>query len=458
MHRDETPTRTPTDFQRVRRDVLCCMSVALVLRLLTCWWYTPHLTEDLDAYAGNAQSLADGRGFSSPGSTVPTAYRPPLFPLLLTALMAFTPVTWSVAILQIVMGVAAVAMTWRLGRELRLERYALLAALLVSVDPILLYFGTYPMTEVCCAFFTTAWCWFVVRATRGSERTTASSVAWTNFGGGVVFGLAALCRPTLWAAGGLYGCYLIASLLIARRRHAPIRLSGLIAHLVGAVLIVSPWVIRNQMVFGTPILTTTHGGYTLLLGNNPTFYEEVVDRPWGTVWGGGSLSAWQRSLEMQMRQGNVDGEIERDRWMNRRAKEFIREHPATFLKACVKRFFWFWNPVPLETNESPFSQVARWGVGLYYGAVTLLMIVGGGLLVARYKPIIGSDAVDRRNAMDWAVVVMTVLGFAGTHLIYWSNMRMRGPIVPLISLLAAVGVQRLAARRSKKDVAAGETP
>ncbi len=46
-------------------------------------------------------------------------------------------------------------------------------------------------------------------------------------------------------------------------------------------LTIAPWPIRNQVRFGRPIVTTTHGGYTLLLSNNPVYYSEVVLEPWG---------------------------------------------------------------------------------------------------------------------------------------------------------------------------------
>ena len=45
---------------------------------------------------------------------------------------------------------------------------------------------------------------------------------------------------------------------------------GLLA--VTLVLVLSPWMIRNLLVFGEPVWTTTHGGYTLALANNPVYY------------------------------------------------------------------------------------------------------------------------------------------------------------------------------------------
>ena len=41
------------------------------------------------------------------------------------------------------------------------------------------------------------------------------------------------------------------------------------------LIILSPWVYRNYQLFDKPVFATTHGGYTLLLGNNPLYYQQL---------------------------------------------------------------------------------------------------------------------------------------------------------------------------------------
>ena len=61
------------------------------------------------------------------------------------------------------------------------------------------------------------------------------------------------------------------------------------------LIVLSPWAIRNQVQFGRPIVTTTHGGYTLLLANNPEFYHWLRSGPWGSVWRADQFNAdWNR--------------------------------------------------------------------------------------------------------------------------------------------------------------------
>jgi hypothetical protein len=53
-----------------------------------------------------------------------------------------------------------------------------------------------------------------------------------------------------------------------------------------------PWAARNTVVLGTPVWTTTHGGYTLALANNEVYYAEVVNGPPGEVWSGPNQRKW----------------------------------------------------------------------------------------------------------------------------------------------------------------------
>ena len=78
--------------------------------------------------------------------------------------------------------------------------------------------------------------------------------------------------------------------------------------------LLSPWAIRNQLQFGRPIVTTTHGGYTLLLANNPEFYQWLRAGPWGSVWRADQFDAeWNRR--------KPQGEVQSDRRpMPRRGK------------------------------------------------------------------------------------------------------------------------------------------
>ena len=143
--------------------------------------------DDPDNYLPLARSVAAGEGLSLNGRL--TAYRPPLYPILLAPFVTLPgemPVR-GIALLHIVLGAATVGLTvltatrWGLG-----ERRALAAALIVAVDPVLLWQSRFVMTETLTAFLLVA-----ALAALTLPRWPGSVL------GGVLFGLAGLARPSM---------------------------------------------------------------------------------------------------------------------------------------------------------------------------------------------------------------------------------------------------------------------
>jgi hypothetical protein len=184
------------------------------------------------------------------------------------------------------------------------------------------------------------------------------------------------------------------------------------------------------------VFTTTHGGYTLLLGNNREFFRQVADRPLLEEWRDSAPDRFQRIWfqdlvsEMDRQIGPGAGEMAQDRWMYRRAWQDIAAEPRLFLRACLLRFAEFWNVVPLTPSRSAFSSAAVWGTCAGYSIELVLFVAGiAGLC--------------RRSDGRWVFPLLLILNFTLVHLFYWSNMRMRAPLVPLIALFASRGIAEI---------------
>ncbi|NJN81833.1 MAG: glycosyltransferase family 39 protein [Caldilineaceae bacterium] len=249
------------------------------------------------------ESVDAGSGEAS-GS--PTAFRPPLYPWLISWLadaQGNIP-NQRIAILHWLLGVATSIGTYCVAKKMfshdvrshaTNETAALFAGCLVAVDPLLLRASSLVMTETLAAFLVVVTYWFWVRLNESLHRKGNPS-PWLALAclTGSVCGFAYLCRPTfvLWplAMGG----YIIVQGVV-NRRAGEVNAGGIIIAILA--VFVGVWMIRNDRVFDKPIWATTHGGYTLLLGNNDVFFDEVVRQPWGTTWQGESLDAWQADLE-----------------------------------------------------------------------------------------------------------------------------------------------------------------
>jgi hypothetical protein len=429
-----------------------CLLIALVLRLLVILNQTSQLTVDRDAYLGIATSVAEGRGYSNPNSTTPTAFRPPLYPLALAAGFYWFSTEFVVAIINLIAGMITVWITVSLGKHLQLELLRFVAALLVAVDPLLLQYTAQPMTESLCTLLATFWLWTVVAkptadmsskpadSTIDPAATNVSTSRFerhpvTGFVNGIAFGLLVLCRPTFWVIAGF--CFLIWS--YERQSFAGAddrsRMSSFLRGIwavLGTFLTVAPWVIRNWLIFGVPILTTTHGGYTLLLGNNPVFYNEVVRQPWRTVWPDASQQEWYNSLEDQMAKelGPQASEVDRDAWQSRLAKTYIASEPRHFAESSLHRIRSLWNTTPQGDAGDGVNRLALIAVGWFYTVVLLSGFLGM-LIVLR-----------RGDRSQWLPFFILIVSVQLVHLAYWTNTRMRAPLTPAIALFAVAGIQR----------------
>lgn len=383
------------------------------------------LKADPDGYRGIAESVLEhgvyGLQEGGNGSVQPTAFRSPLYPLLLTTVASGNGKVhlMDVVLLHLALGMATVAMVYWLARWWELGRYGWLAAAMVACDPILLNQSTYVMTETLATFL-------AVLGLLCLSRYHVKRSWWTAGLAGGSLALAMLCRPTfaVWLAMGS-----IVVLLVAPNWQR--RVTSLATYALAVVVVVAPWGVRNYLVLGKPIVTTTHGGFTFALGNNELFYDYLRQnddkKPWDSA-------AYQADTALRFGEGNSpDHELTKDRLYYRESLKFVRDRPGMFAYACAYRIGQLWNPLPHPSyeKESAARQRLRYAVCTWYVAIFLLATVGIFSLRGRLL------------STPWVWGVLLCLSITAVHAFYWSNMRMRAPLMPGVCLLAAVGVGQL---------------
>jgi 4-amino-4-deoxy-L-arabinose transferase-like glycosyltransferase len=410
------PNSSAPDGRRTDRLLLLALLVlTLVVRGGVLGLMPGGLADDPDDYRGLAENLLRHGCFET--QRTPPAYRPPLYPLMLTGCVALGKYSGpAIGVLHLGMGLATVWLVFLLGQRWRLGRWpAALAAALVACDPILLAQSTQVMTETPATLLTVL---ALISLTSASEHPSASRAA----AAGGWLALAALCRPALllWtvAAG------VVLSLLA---RPWSLRWKVLAGFTLAAVLVLSPWAIRNQLRLGRPIVTTTHGGYTLLLGNNPEFYEHLrtgrVPSGWGSAWKAGAFSETWRNRALA-------DELGANRRAYVEAWENVRHEPAMFLYSCLARIARLWGPLPhqIDADEGPLRRGARYGVGLWYLVELPLAAFGAWAAAGR----------GGRRQWLWGLLLAGCL--TAVHTLYWSDLRMRAPLMPVVALAAAMGL------------------
>jgi hypothetical protein len=207
---------------------------------------------------------------------------------------------------------------------------------------------------------------------------------------------------------------------------------------VAAVVVLAPWTIRNYLQFSSPIVTTTHGGYTLLRGNNPIYYDYLRSSAWGAVW---DSTSFDRQWRAQQQQAAITDEVGADRLAYATAWQNIRRQPLMFAYACAMRVAWLWGLAPHQVNpmESTNQRLLRYAIGVWYAGQTVLALIGCAVLARRL------------TGSPWVWGLLLAASFTLVHTLYWTDLRMRAPLISVVALAAAAGTARLAAGKCSRN-------
>ncbi|MCH2210198.1 MAG: hypothetical protein MK110_02775 [Fuerstiella sp.] len=403
--------------------------LTLALRMTVVMVDGDRLQSDPDAYVRLAKMLADGRGYVAANGSDPTAFRPVFYPLLLAALLTggCSPAA-AVATWNLLAGLAFVVGTVLLAKEFDLHPAAVVTAgFAAAADPLLVRYTTEPMTEnVCAAIFTLAVV-YLLRFVRYARRLDAGCGFGLAAIAGLLLGVSALCRPIVMISCVSLSLTMVVMLwnsVRPRRLSVILRLVWIGMPAAVAALTVAPWVIRNAIHFGALIPATTHGGYTLLLGNNSEFYHRVVSGRQST-WDANSLQAWQRDLHRGLEESGKDqaGEHVVDGWMYQKAVAEIRHQPSMAVRAVILRWRRFWALTPTASGAS-LPRYLLYAVGIWYG------LTGIGLLLSLLR-------LYRNHSV--ILLWMSVMSFLAVHSFYWTNTRMRAPLTGVLIVLSTAG-------------------
>ena len=430
---------------------------------------------------GSSDGSSNADGSSDPVATPlkqsmrPTAFRPPLYPSMLVPavipdIVKGKPLSqvelnpFVVVGLHILLGLATIGMVYYIAWRLD-YRWQWFPALAVAADPILLHYSGEMMTETLITFLA-VWAWAVYLILVRPDSSESGRKVWgirislrASMLLGFILGLAVLTRPTMlpWAM------LMVLSLGI-RGSETGNRVAMITAALIVITIVNAAWMVRNKQQLGQPIWTTTHGGYTLLLANNPPLYKHFNKVGPNRNWDAESFhKLWALRREGDPRQPEFwrtpvptepviapdIREIKDDRLAQEVAIATIKSDPKTFGLSCMYRAGWLWSLYPnvqddqvkgvqssIEKLAVPQAESAdgtpvlgrseqlKWIVGSWYG-VWFAMAVLGALWLR--------EALTSRV---WLMPILLLLTLTAIHSIYWSNMRMRAPMMPVVYMIA----------------------
>ncbi|HWB31719.1 MAG TPA: hypothetical protein VG714_00950 [Acidobacteriaceae bacterium] len=396
-----------------------------------------------------ARALVTGRGFADPfnGLSGPTAWTPPLYPLLIAGVFKLFGVytllsSWVILAVNSVFSAATAPAIYQIGwrcfggKDDSAKRglsIALWSAWLWALYPAAMQYAVKWIWDMALTAFLFTWVLVLALKLRGiGERSQFSVVSSQNTAGrapfaaeasqlttensqlrtwllfGLLWGLVALSNSSLLSFLPFCGLWIIWPALRTR--------TNLLALLRGAVLsaicflaVISPWTIRNWRVFHAFVPMRSNFGAEL--------YESTIFSNDGFPWMA-TLPMAEDAPEFQRYERL--GEIAYSREQGERAKAAIRAHPGLFLRNTLHRVYFFWISVPHPLDSGILVEAVR-RLNFSFFSVTGIL----GLILALRRRIPGA----------WLFLWMFLI----TPLIYYVvtvQARFRHPIEPIICVLS----------------------
>ncbi len=405
--------------------------VALVLRLAGAAWWQSRLPEKEPFYFGDSASywylaadIADGREYEYQGAKI---FRTPGYPLALAPLFALSheePDVFTVRAWNALWGTLAVAGAMLLARQLFDERVALVAGVLAAILPEAIAGSVFILSE---AVFVPVMLGQLCLATRAAKEKHLAPTSIFSFASGVIAGAATLIRPSWLLFTPLF--VLVQFFVLKRKENVEHRLAMALLPLLGLIIALLPWWIRNYRIAGEFVATTSEVGASLYDGLNPK-----AD--------GSSEMSFKPALEAEFNRIDARAshredkdypaarEVRLDHFYRDRALVWARENPSRFVQLAGIKFLRLWNILP---NAADFqSNFGRWLIALSYGPVMILAIVGLTRIVRQPPP---------SFALTLTLALLPAAYFTLLHIIFVSSLRYRLPaLMPLLILSAFAAV------------------
>lgn len=408
-----TTMKTLFDTAAARSDrtwLALIVALGLLVRFAAIGLY-PHTPEsDELAYIAMAHHFVTGAGLvDSHGNLAMYNMGYPFF-VLAPLFAVFGKNLLAVQIANALLGAVSVWLCHAVAKEAGAGRLGrLLAALMWAIYLPAGLYAVYVLKEnlLIPLMLGIIWC-----ALRFAGAAAASSVVRLAAGCGLLFGLVALTGNAALALAAP-----VALALLYCSGKGVRRLGAGVLIVAVAVLVSAPWMVRNARVLGAPVLNT-NGGFNLYLGNNPLatgMFMSIADTPRGASW---------QALR-------TSGEVQASNTLKHEAVAWIAAHPREFVVLALNKLRFFWTP-PLHAGQGPSSRTETL-VRLAW-AVQFLVLVGAAL---------ASVPAGRAQPGRIAVLWLCVAAYTGVHMIFYVIFRYREPIMPVVCVLAAVGIEHL---------------
>lgn len=391
---------------------LLILALSAGVRIIAAQFWESRLPEgqrfgwgDSDSYWTLGESIYEGRPYQYGGARI---FRTPGYPVLIAGAFAIwggEPPVWFVRAIGIVVGTLTVAATMALASRFFAQPVVLGSGLVAALLPDAAGMSVFILSEVLFCLFMTMQLWALVVAQQVTCRRRV--LLYSTLAGG--FAAAAILTRPSWLLFPLFA--IVVGLATIPRRRKTLLMHG--TALVVMVLSLAPWWVRNYSVSGRFVPTTLQVGASLYDGWRPGA-DGSSDMQFVAP-----MSAQFRAEHPQLA-GAPEEEAEFDRYLLDAAIDWAAKNPAEAARLALMKFARMWSPLPnAQEMRNPAIQF-----GMLATYVPLMVGAAGGAWTFL------------RRGRDLIWLVAPSVYFSLLHLVFVSSIRYRGPVLPLLGILA----------------------
>ncbi|UCB53376.1 MAG: tetratricopeptide repeat protein [Candidatus Zixiibacteriota bacterium] len=351
-------------------------------------------------------------------------FRAPLYAYFLASVYKiFGPGHFQVRLIQLMLGAISCVLVYLLGKRVFNRRIAVIAALLASLNGVMVYFEGELLIPVLLVLLDLL---LLLALFWAKERP--SYPRWLACG--AILGLSALARPNILLVGAAVFLWVILRFRgKASGRSKSVAYACIFA--AGAALVISPVTLRNYVKANDLVLIAWQGGMNFYIGNNSQSDGTSATIPGArTTWWG---SYGDAKIIAEETMGRSLKPSEQSRFWYVEGLKFVYYEPLNYLRLMLKKFTLFWNGNELGNNRDLYfftrsSSVLRlllWRFSIYFpfGLIAPLALVG---IILAYQA-----------KKDVLLLEIFLFVYMLSVILFFVNARYRVPIIPVLILFSA---------------------
>lgn len=386
---------------------------SLFLRLIWILKVPTVPVSDFLQYYNGAVSLVNGTGYRIYGHI--SAYEPVGYSLFLSIIYFFLGSSFIAAkFANLFLSCISLIFLFHISKKYIGEKYAYICTLIYGILPLNIAYTSVISTEIIFTTFFIILIYFVL-----NKKSTLKS----NMILGILLGVLTLIKPYMMIYQGII--FLI-DIINFKSLIKPLKNFFTITLIL--LITISPWTIRNYVVFHKLIPVSTNGGYNLYINNNPD-----------------AIGAWRNPTKIhgnliqkyKNKNDNFWDEVKVDEEGKKAAFHWILQNPESFLKLGLKKVkntfltsdSCFWSTDYLSTgNKFKYKSTLQLINKKIHLFTLILMILYFGLIII--KLVKGS----LKSVTVHAIIILNVIFFLVITFVFEGQPRYLFPLWPIFIL------------------------